>query len=369
MKLTRRSNGVWMLETLVDGRRVRLSTGKRDKAEAEAVALTMARDPGMDRTRYTLRDALDDTYRTHWTDCKASKFFRSVSGTVAAELGHLTVGEVTYAVLRTQAERWRAAGLKPATVNRRLAVIGKALNEAVKAGRLPAVPPMPRQREANRKDRYLSEDEEARLLTGDLTGAWVLEDLRTLRLLVVFLLDTGARLGEALKLTRADLRREPGQWTVVFLDTKNGKDRRVPLTKRALAAALHLLDGDWMPRSTDWCQHRFARLRREVGVSDDVTLHTLRHTCASRLVQAGTDLYAVAKWLGHSSITVTERYAHLAPSTLSALAGTLEGRTAVTSERAGSVPPETQANPLIQGRRWCRERDSNSHDVATGSKG
>ena len=48
-----------------------------------------------------------------------------------------------------------------------------------------------------------------------------------------------------------------------------------------------------------------------------VTIHTLRHTFASRLVQAGVSLAKVSKLLGHSSVTTTEIYAHLAPNEVS----------------------------------------------------
>jgi len=48
-----------------------------------------------------------------------------------------------------------------------------------------------------------------------------------------------------------------------------------------------------------------------------VTIHTLRHTFASRLVQAGVSLVKVSKLLGHSSVTTTEIYAHLAPNEVS----------------------------------------------------
>jgi integrase len=64
-----------------------------------------------------------------------------------------------------------------------------------------------------------------------------------------------------------------------------------------------------------------------------VTIHTLRHTFASRLVQAGVSLAKVSKLLGHSSVTTTEIYAHLAPNEV--------------SEEATKVLNGLQANPLV----------------------
>ncbi|MDA8134007.1 MAG: site-specific integrase [Desulfobacteraceae bacterium] len=54
-----------------------------------------------------------------------------------------------------------------------------------------------------------------------------------------------------------------------------------------------------------------------------VTFHSLRHTCASWMVMQGISLYLVQKVLGHSTIQVTERYAHLAPDQLSLAAGAI----------------------------------------------
>ena len=56
----------------------------------------------------------------------------------------------------------------------------------------------------------------------------------------------------------------------------------------------------------------------------DLRVHDLRHTCASWLVQAGVPLLEVSKLLGHSTIEMTERYAHLAPENLMAAVGVLD---------------------------------------------
>jgi site-specific recombinase XerD len=56
----------------------------------------------------------------------------------------------------------------------------------------------------------------------------------------------------------------------------------------------------------------------------EFVIHSTRHTCASRMVNAGVDLYVVKEVLGHSSIQVTEKYAHLAPHKLSDAVAVLE---------------------------------------------
>jgi integrase len=55
-----------------------------------------------------------------------------------------------------------------------------------------------------------------------------------------------------------------------------------------------------------------------MGLLDDPQFvpHILRHTCASRLMQAGVPMPEVQKWLGHSSISETMRYSHLAPDSI-----------------------------------------------------
>ena len=61
------------------------------------------------------------------------------------------------------------------------------------------------------------------------------------------------------------------------------------------------------------------RLRFNTGVTDSrqkVVFHTLRHTYASWLVMSGVDLYTVQRLMGHSTISMTERYSHLAPDHL-----------------------------------------------------
>ncbi len=83
------------------------------------------------------------------------------------------------------------------------------------------------------------------------------------------------------------------------------------------------------------------RAARRAGLTD-VSLHVLRHTFISRLVQAGPPLPEVAALAGHRDITMTMRYAHLAPSHLREGIAALERR---TPRRA--APPRLSTDPRV----------------------
>jgi integrase len=63
--------------------------------------------------------------------------------------------------------------------------------------------------------------------------------------------------------------------------------------------------------SVDYISKKFKRACRLAGMNDKIHFHSLRHSCASALVNSGVDLYVVKELLGHSSINVTQIYAHL----------------------------------------------------------
>jgi integrase len=167
----------------------------------------------------------------------------------------------------------------------------------------------------------------------------------------MFAFHTGARAGEQLAFEWQDLdlynkllvfRRSSTNGIVG--PTKNGKKRKVPLTKTlelALRAIRHAKgrrvfcnpDGTpftlWQLHERLWGGCRRAGLRR-------IRWHDCRHSFASQLVIAGTPLRQVQEWLGHSTITMTMRYAHLAPGGgreyLAALDGESYGNLTATEE-------------------------------------
>ena len=62
-----------------------------------------------------------------------------------------------------------------------------------------------------------------------------------------------------------------------------------------------------------WVSNRFREYRRMAMIRDEIHFHSLRHTCASWLAEAGVDLKVIQEVLRHSNIRQTMRYAHLIP--------------------------------------------------------
>jgi integrase len=285
-------------------------------------------------TARTLGHALESTFTNHWARSKSASVMRKVVDVLVREdVGSCKLTDIDTTSLRDYGESLLRGGKAPATVNRRMSAINVALGFAAERGEIALRPTIPRWAENNLKDRYMSPDEEAQVfawLDGkaaeqandpEADGGW-----SYVAALARFLLDSGFRFSEAFKFALvgdyADLK---------HATTKNGKGRRIPLTKRAKAAAEAMLASPLHQRMRcargkrpwDYISHRWNRATKAAGCPD-VTLHILRHTCASRLVQRGIPIYTVSKWLGHSSVQVTERYAKLAPDSLAAALAALE---------------------------------------------
>jgi site-specific recombinase XerD len=145
------------------------------------------------------------------------------------------------------------------------------------------------------------------------------------RALFGLMYNTGARVSEAIGLSRGDITTGPG--AVVHIHGKGRKDRRVPLwtaTARLLSAWQTDLRGDaasplfpnrfGRPLSRSGVEDRLARAvaaasaRRPSLVGKVVSPHTLRHTTAMHLLQAGVDVTVIALWLGHESPETTHQY-------------------------------------------------------------
>jgi integrase/recombinase XerD len=171
----------------------------------------------------------------------------------------------------------------------------------------------------------LSEEEVAALLRS-------VENLKH-RCILMLIYSAGLRLSELIALERRDLAVERGQ--LVVRSGKGNKDRITLLSRKALAIVdeyliqykpeRHLFEGpDGGPYSPRSVQVIFHRAREKAGITKPATVHTLRHSFATHLLEKGTDLRYIQALLGHSSSKTTEIYTHVSTKALGKIRSPLD---------------------------------------------
>ncbi|MFO8155356.1 MAG: site-specific integrase [Thiohalospira sp.] len=195
-------------------------------------------------------------------------------------------------------------------------------------------------KENRARDRRLRDDEEARLLRamergeqpgrhGGRGGAIHRPRNYWLKPAFIMALETGMRQGELLKLLRKDVDRE--RRIAVLRDTKNGSDRTIPLSNRAMAALREMpasMDDRVFPVTAEALKQSWARALqrarksyeqecREAGLEPDPAMltdlrwHDLRHEATSRFFEAGLNVMEVASITGHQDVRMLHRYTHV----------------------------------------------------------
>ena len=214
----------------------------------------------------------------------------------------------------------REEGLAPATADLHLKLLRHGLNLAVDWGLLARNPAakVKEFKECNQRERYLSDDELKRLMR-------VLRDYqnRPMACIVLWLLATGARAGEARSATWEDIDYDARVWVIRSQTSKSKRRRSVPLNDIALSVLDELKAsgrssgplfvgkrGPYRYLGKNW-----ARIC-EAADLQGFRCHDARHCFASMLVNAGHSLYEVQQVLGHSDPKVTMRYSHLTKETL-----------------------------------------------------
>ena len=304
---------VWYADYYDRGKRVQESTGETNRHKAEKfLALRISE---IERGVYAkpVKMTLSELGAKYMEFAKANKrsWLRDQQ-----TLGHLNDAFGTKLLTDITAlpiEQYKLDRLKvvcPATVNRELAGLKRLFNVAEQWGLYQGRNPVKGIRflaEDNLKLRTLSEKEEAALIE---CCSPYLQDL------VVFAVHTGLRLGEILNLKWEEVDLENG--VVKMLVQKNRRMLEVPLNEKALAVVVGwhgLRKCEYVfynPETGGQWKDLWLGLKkdcRRAGIND-VTWHTFRHTFASRLTRAGADLVTVKELLGHSSVSVTMRYAH-----------------------------------------------------------
>ena len=350
-------NGRWYYRKqirLPDGRRVRISgvpttvglpDTKEGAEQAERDHIERVRKTGettqtpeppkevptLEQFAPTFLDVSGLSNKESWLTCKRALLRLHI----LPAMGHKRLDEIDYAVIEdfklmlaakpcvrvgmSKASKAKPRTLARKTINNVLTVLRRSLQIAKKRGLIAAVPEFEWFRTPPPEFDFLTFHEAEQLLAAAEGEA---------RTMILVALRTGLRFGELIGLRWQDVDLAAGRITVrqqiyrgKTTSPKSGKGREIPLSKETCAALKqhrHLRGshvfcdlGGTPLRSTN----SVAILRRAVRRAGlrHLGWHMLRHTFASHLAMRGAPLKAIQEMLGHATIQMTMRYAHLAP--------------------------------------------------------
>ncbi|MCO4782678.1 MAG: site-specific integrase [Candidatus Cloacimonetes bacterium] len=223
------------------------------------------------------------------------------------KIGHLEVKDITLPLLHDIRQKLiKESKISFTTINRYFATVGRSFamgiewemvleNPFSKLGKL---------KEPKGRVRFLSDDERERLLAE-------CKKVDYLYLVVIIALTTGARKSEIMTLKWSQINFKEN--FITLEDTKNDERRALPLCKYSKDLLL-----SWKDKKIDetnvfnikQCRRSWPTALKASGVKD-FRFHDLRHSCASYLAMQGVPLLAIADILGHKTLDMVKRYAHL----------------------------------------------------------
>lgn len=359
------NSGIWWISyTDTDGNR------RREKAGKHSAALDLL---GQRRAQVRKNEFIPPRQKRVWnfhrlaTEAIKNKALRLAPLTIETDilrlkkltplLGHVRFDRITPQRVEETVGTLRRSGLSPSTCNRYRSFISSVFTFAMNSDRVAANPctRVKRYKENDARIRWLRDEEEKRLRKAFVADAHEWEfDLA---------LTTGMRRGEQFGLKWKDCDLEHGTLEV---KGKTGR-RHVEANKDAVAALrrLHKITGEKefvCPEANDEQMkrdgRRWLKTACEVANVKDFRWHDLRHTFASRLLMEGEDIRTVQVLLGHKSIVMTMKYAHLSKQHLKKAAGKTT-ISEVAHERAAQFvsDPRTDADEGERSRAAHRSGD------------
>jgi integrase len=347
MRLYKRKNSSqWWATWNQDGKRHRRSTGTDDRKLAEALVSKWVQEDFLEghfgkKPELPFSEAL-----TRYAKAKKRDNTKNFMAKTRYRIRYLAkrfegwnVSDFTYRNVQAFVDE-RLESVSSAMCLADLAIVRAAINMARREERTDFVPNFPKLKPSKPRNRWLTFEEEERL---------VMAAASHLKPLIRFAVDTGGRRGELLGLDWRNV--DLASRRITFMETKNGEDRSVRLCERAYQTLLALGPKEsgpvftWGGKAVKDMRSSFAKACERAGI-ENFRFHDLRHTFASRLVQGGVPLYEVMNLTGHKSLSMVQRYAHLAPEFQEAAIRVLDQRPKAFGHISGTVensPPSKMA--------------------------
>ncbi|TKB26071.1 site-specific integrase [Desulfopila sp. IMCC35006] len=369
--------GIWFIESMVQGVRLRKSTRTEDYNEAcqllreEKEKLIKKIDHERQRVKQNIPPKVLSPQRKTSVPKANGRRFSVAAATAIRQLwqdnvtlreatlkvelltemlGDPDIKEITFDMLEDLKDRLREGeggrkhgGRAPRTVNKYLSTVTTILKNEVRLGNLQSYPTAKKYSVKSQK-RILTQSELDSLIAYFEARDQDFADA------VKVLLDTGMRTGELSQLTGYHVDFNQNAIILNRIKTKSGRSRVITMTDRVKEIMARRVTGQtdsvFPYNNSDNYKQRWKKWRRtQPGGEEDkaLTPHALRHTCCTRLLAAYENIYVVKTWMGHASISTTEEYLALLPGQLENAAKKLQE----FNEKLSANPMEPVEKPEV----------------------
>ncbi len=310
--------GDWYIDYYSKGRRIRekIGTNKRlaettlIKRKVEVAENRHLSIRGRNKIRFY---ELVNEYINNYSKVNKRSYKDDIyrSGILKEFFGNVYLSEITpYEIEKFKSKR--KAEVKESTINRAVSLLQGMFNKAIEWGYVEENPAskVKKFKENNSILRYLSIEEIQKLIKSAPT--------ETIRNIILLALNTGMRKNEILNLKWTDIDLE--SQLLYIRDSKNKEGRQIPLndTLHQIFKNKNSSLNEYVFINSNGERYRDIRklFQKALDTSEikNFRFHDLRHTFASHMVMSGVEIITVSKLLGHKSIEMTMRYAHLSPN-------------------------------------------------------
>lgn len=209
------------------------------------------------------------------------------------------VKDINRQVINKCIQYWKDKGNTNATINAKLAYLSKLLTYAFQNEIITHKPYIPVMKVKITKEKYLSDDEKAMMLKWCVT-----HNQQELEKIILIGLNTGLRINNILSILPEHIENN----YIRVYENKTNKPYSVPMNK-----VMQDIMKDFKPFTIKYNQvyYIFNQMKKELNLDENITIHTLRHTFCSDLIQKGVLLPVIQALANHKKIQTTMRYLHL----------------------------------------------------------
>lgn len=256
-----------------------------------------------------LKELAQETYDNHYklNSKNPAKSFKDLMA-VVKELGEdINIKQINTQTVNNFIQKQVALNKAAGTINRKLMYLSKMFTYAEDMEYISKRPKIKQLKVRNEKILYFSELEQEKLLEYFLT-----QKNTIMYCFCVIGFNTGMRSSEIINLTDEDI--EDNKIRVWI--NKSSEPRSIPMNNKVKEAIKMLSPEYFQDEKYYTIRRKYISAIEALGLNPEYSLHTMRHTFCSRLVNKGIQLTIIQQLAGHSSIEITQRYAHLHDDTL-----------------------------------------------------